>query len=123
MEHERSPLYGQLTQATDYYILDKEWNSDFDITDQDLDPIYIQAKAYQECMKETGDDRDTSAEGFFKALDEKCSEYAPDLVKVDQFTLKQELLYHDMDAENIDWIHFDESLKHLDIKDGIAPKV
>jgi len=74
-------------------------------------------------MKETGDDRDTSAEGFFKALDEKCSEYAPDLVKVDQITLKQELLYHDMDAENIDWIHFDESLKHLDIKDGIVPKV
>ena len=62
----RSASYYMLTQETDREM-DANAESDFDITDKDLDPIYIQAKAYQDCMNATSENRDKTGNGFFEA--------------------------------------------------------
>jgi len=89
----KSASYYLLTENTDRE-LDANKESDLDITDKDLDPIYIQAKAYQDCMNATSENRDKTGNGFFEAQDkyENCSEYAPDIIKADHYTLSYEIL-------------------------------
>lgn len=88
-----SSSYYQLIEGTDLE-LDADKESDLDITDKDLDPIYIQAKAYLDCMNATSENRDKTGNGFFEAQDkyENCTEYAPDIIKADHYTLTYELV-------------------------------
>lgn len=52
MKQPGASYYGQLTKAADDYGqqfaqgFDAKKESDLDLTDKDLDPIYVQAKAY-----------------------------------------------------------------------------
>jgi len=65
-------------------------------------------------MNATSENRDKTGNGFFEAQVkyENCSEYAADIINVDHYTLSYELIQHEDAKKEIDWHHYDESLKH-----------